>query len=123
MRALIAGPIPEMPLKSFPGPPNMLRKAPLAILTLIFECKDCRRQVDRTRRPWSARPGRRKRVDFVRLGAFHRSRPVHGAVRGVLRESKPAAIRPIIAPPAGATMNIIAIPLPPSRSPMSKTAA
>ena len=122
MRAVIAGPIPEMPLKSFPGPPNMLRSA-AGHFDLIVECKDCRRQVDRTRRPWSARPGRRKRVDFVRLGAFDRSRPVHGAVGGVRRESKPAAIRPIIAPPAGATMNIIAIPLPPSRSPMSKTAA
>ena len=49
MRAAIAGPIPETPLKSFPGPPMTLGSAAAAHLTLIVWCKDCRHQ--------STRPG------------------------------------------------------------------
>src|SRR4029077_15080109 len=63
--AAIAGPMPETPLKSFPGPPMTLGSAAAAHLTLIVWCKDCRHQVDQTRRRWllGSVPKRRCRME------------------------------------------------------------
>jgi len=46
IRAAIAGPVPETPLKAFPGPPMTLGSAAAAHLTLIVWCKDCRDLVE-----------------------------------------------------------------------------